>query len=138
MSLNLEEREFIEKYGFSVHDLYYGCIEEILRKGYVIYSVKELAYDISNKIFLELNKDISDYIILYKLTNNTYWNTKIYTHNIAIKYEDFYFTFKIRWELSFLKVTDWDMKTQEEIENDKDYIDIEEALKEEEENYEQI
>lgn len=133
MSLNLEEREFIKKYGFSVHDLYYSCIEDILRKRYITYSVKDLAYDISTKIFCELNEDISDYVILYKLTNNIYWNTKIYTHNIAIKYEDFYFTFKLRWELSFLKVTDWDMKTQEEIENDNDYIDIEEAIKEEEE-----
>lgn len=133
MSLNLEEREFIKKYGFSVRDLYYSCIEDILRKRYITYSVKDLAYDISTKIFCELNEDISDYVILYKLTNNIYWNTKIYTHNIAIKYEDFYFTFKLRWELSFLKVTDWDMKTQEEIENDNDYIDIEEAIKEEEE-----
>lgn len=133
MSLNLEEREFIEKYGFNVRDLYYSCIEDIFRKIYITYSVKDLAYDISTKIFCELNEDISDYVILYKLTNNIYWNTQIYTHNIAIKYEDFYFTFKLRWELSFLKVTDWDMKTQEEIENDNDYIDIEEAIKEEEE-----
>ena len=133
MSLNLEEREFIDKYGFSVNDLYYSCIHEILKTGYVAYSVKELAYDISNKIFTELNKNIDDYTILYKLTNNTYWNMKIYTHNIAIKYEDFYFNFKMRWTEGSLKVIDWDITAQEEIENDIDYTDIEEAIKEEEE-----
>lgn len=133
MSLNLEEREFIDKYGFSVNDLYYSCIHEILKKGYVAYSVKELAYDISNKIFTELNEDINDYNILYKLTSDTYWNTEIHTHNVAIKYEDFYFTFKIRWTVSSVKVIDWDITAQEEIENDIDYIDIEEAIKEEEE-----
>lgn len=133
MSLNLEEREFIEKYGFSVHDLYYSCIHEILKKRYIAYSVKELSYDISNKISTELNENIDDYTILYKLTNNTYWNTEIYTHNIAIKYDDFYFTFKIRWTEGVLRVIDWDITRQEEIENDVDYTDIEEAIKEEEE-----
>ena len=133
MSLSLEDRDFIDKYGFSVDDLYYSCIHEILKKGYVAYSVKELAYDISNKIFTELNKNIDDYTILYKLTNNTYWSMEIYTHNIAIKYEDFYFNFKMRWTEGSLKVVDWDITAQEEIENDIDYTDIEEAIKEEEE-----
>ena len=133
MSLSLEDRDFIDKYGFSVNDLYYSCIHGILKIGYVAYSVKELAYDISNKIFTELNKNTDDYTILYKLTNTTYCNTEIYTHNIAIKYEDFYFNFKMRWTEGSLKVIDWDITAQEEIENDIDYTDIEEAIKEEEE-----
>lgn len=133
MSLNMDDREFINKYGFSVHDLYYSCIEEILKKGFVDYSVKELAYEISNKIFTELNADISDYTVLYKLTEDTYWNSKFYAHNIAIKYEDLYFTFEMGWTATSLSVKDWDIKLQKEVENDKNYIDIEEAIKEEEE-----
>lgn len=61
------------------------------------------------------------YGILYKLTENKAFGSKIYTHNIAIPYEDIYITFKIRWQNNYLSVQEWDMKHEEEVNNDKKY-----------------
>lgn len=138
MSLNLNEQEFKSKYGFAIQDLYYSCIDRFFDKSYWCYSIKELSYDIANKVYKELNSNNeTDYILLYKITENTSFNIKIQTHNIAFPYEDFYFIFDIRWTGNSLSVTDWDLKTKDELENDKGYTDIEEIFIEEVEENEQ-
>ncbi len=134
MSLNLDEQEFINKYGFSLNDLYYSCIENICKVGYVSCSVKELAYQIKNEIYMELGENNVDSNILYKQTKEKHFNIEIYIHNIAIPYKDIYFTFEIGWTNTSLAVMDWDLKSEEEINKDKKYNDIEEALIDEEEN----
>ncbi len=133
MSLNLDEQEFIEKYGFALNDLYYACIYDICKKSYWCCNVKELAYQIENEIYKELSEDNIESNILYKLTENIPFNIKIYTHNIAIQYKDIYFTFEIKWTGNSLSVEDWDLKSKEEIENDKKYEDIEDVLTDDEE-----
>lgn len=137
MSLNLNEQEFKSKYGFAIQDLYYACIDRIFDKSYWCYSIKELGYDIANKIYKELNVDNENNYILYKVTEDTPFNIKIKTHNIAFPYKDFYFVFDIRWTGNSLSVTDWDLKTKDELENDKGYTDIEEIFTEEVEENEQ-
>lgn len=133
MSLNIDDDEFIEKYGFSVHDFYYACIDEIMRKSHWCFSVKELAYDIADKVYKEIDKEnIENDGILYKLTENEFWKAKIYTHNVAIPYKDIYFNFEIGWTGNCLSVKDWDIKPSEEILNNKDYIDIDELEDQEE------
>ena len=125
MSLNLSENEFTDKYGFALHDFYYSCIDEIINTGYSCYSLSELAYDIAGKIYKEINDDkIEEGSILYKLTKDTIWGNKIYTHNIAIPYKDLYITFEIGWGIETLKIKDWDMIHKEEMEKDKQYEDI--------------
>lgn len=125
MSLNLSENEFTEKYGFALHDFYYSCIDEIINTGYSCYSIPELAYDLASKIYKELNDEKNEAsTILYKLTEDVIWGTKIYTHNIAIPYKDLYITFEIGWGIETLKIKDWDMIHKEEIEKDKQYEDI--------------
>lgn len=133
MSLNLEEQEFIEKYGFAIHDLYYSCINDICRRSYWCCDVKELAYSIENKIYEELGEDYIESDILYKLTENKSLNIKRYTHNVAIPYKDIYFTFEIGGVGNSLSVKNWDLKSKDEIENDKKYEDIEDVLTEDEE-----
>lgn len=133
MSLNLDEQEFIEKYGFSLNDLYYACIYDICRKPYWCCSVKEMAYSIENKIYQELRENNVESNILYKLTHDKFFSIQIYTHNIAIPYKDIYFTFEIGWVGNSLNVKDWDINPKEEIENDKKYENIEDVLAEEEE-----
>lgn len=133
MSLNLNEQEFIEKYGFDLNDLYYACIDDICRKSYWCCSVKEVAYSIENRIYQELKEENIESNILYKLTVDTPFNVKIYTHNIAFPYRDIYFTFEIGGIGNSLGIKDWDLKPKEEIENDKKYEEIEDVLLEEEE-----
>lgn len=133
MNLNLDEQEFIEKYGFALNDLYYACIYDICKKSYWCCNVKELAYQIENEIYKELGEDNIESNVLYKLTENTLFNIKIYTHNIAIPYKDIYFIFEIGGEGNSLSIKNWDLKPKEEIEKDKKYEDIEDELTEEEE-----
>ena len=125
MSLNLSENKNKEKYGFALHDFYYSCIDEIVNTGYSCYTISELASDIAGKIYKEINEEkFEESSILYKLTEDTIWGTKIYTHNIAIPYKDLYITFEIGWGVETLKIKDWDMTYKEEIEKDKQYEDI--------------
>jgi hypothetical protein len=133
MSLNIDEYEFIEKYGFSIHDFYYACIDNILRKSYWCCDVSELAYNIADKIHQEIDKNNVEYDgILYKLSEDIFFKTKVYTHNIAIPYKDIYFNFQINWTGNCLSVKDWDIKPQEEILKDEDYQDIGELENKEE------
>lgn len=125
MSLKLDDDEFLEKYKFDINDFYYACIKEIMKPTYWCQTVSELAYDIAYKIYDEIGDDGKEYgDILYKLTESTPFDTKIYTHNIAIPYEDIYVTFKIRWIGNSLSVCNWDLFQQEEIINDKNYESI--------------
>lgn len=126
MSLNMDENEFMNKYGFSIQDFYYICIDDILRKSYWCQSVSELAYDIASRIYNKIDdKETECNGIQYKLTEKYFWKSKIYTHNVAIPYKDVYFTFEIRWTGNCLSVCDWDIKPEKEINNDKNYNDIE-------------
>ena len=135
MSLKLDEDEFLEKYKFDINDFYNVCIKEIMKTTYWYQNVNELAYDIAFKIYDELGYEEKDFFdIRYKLTESTPFGTKIYTHNIAIPYEDIYITFKIRWIGNSLSVCNWDMIHQEEIFNDKKYESIEVLEIDEEEN----
>lgn len=125
MSLKLDDDEFLEKYKFDINDFYYVCIKEIMKPTYWCQTVSELAYDIAYKIYDEIGDNGKEYgDILYKLTESTPFDTKIYTHNIAIPYEDIYVTFKIRWIGNSLSVCNWDLFQQEEIINDKNYESI--------------
>lgn len=126
MSLNLSENEFTEKYGFALHDFYYICIDKIISSRYFCYSIRELAYDIADKIYQEIGSDEDkEFAIMYKQTESMLWGTKIYTHNIAISYEDIYITFKVGWDMGVLIIKAWDMVHKEEIEKDEQYEDIE-------------
>lgn len=125
MSLKLNNVEFLEKYKFDIQDFYYACIDGIMRPSYWCQNVSELAYDIASKIYDEIGDKDGEYgEILYKLTEGTAFGNKIYTHNIAIPYEDIYVTFEIKWIGNSLSVCDWDMKHQEEIIEDKEYQSI--------------
>ena len=127
MSLKMSESEFVEKYKFDINDFYYACIDNILKTRYYCQSVSELAYDIAFKIHQIIGNENEELDgILYKLTENDIYGTKMYTHNIAIPYEDIYITFKIRWEGDHLSVCTWNMEHQNEIQSDEKYeiIDI--------------
>ena len=133
MSLNMNECEFRDKYAFSIHDFYYSCIDDILRKSYWCCSVSELAYDIAKKIHNEIDADkIEENEILYKLSEDIVWKNKIYTHNVAIHFKDIFFCFEIGWTGNCLSVKDWDIKSEEEILNDKEYTDIDKLEDQEE------
>lgn len=133
MSLNISDEEFIDKYGFSVHDFYYACIDDIMRKSYWCCTISELAFDIAKKIHDEIDSDnTEDNEILYKLSEDIVWKNKIYTHNVAIHYKDIFIHFEIGWMGNSLNVKDWDIKLDKEILNDKEYIDINELEEQEE------
>lgn len=133
MSLNMSELEFIDKYGFSLHDLYYACIDDIMRKSYWCCSIGELANDIAEKIHNTLdsnNPENSE--ILYKSNKEVVWKTKIFSYDIAIRHKDIFICFEIGWLGNSLSVKDWDMKPENEILKDDNYFDISELENEDE------
>lgn len=125
----MERKEFVEKYGFDLEKLERDCIDEILSKGFICYSVKELAYEICSRIYGALNVTNLDYFIYYKLEkigNN-------YIHKIAFAYGDLVFIFDICWRNSVLVVNNYDWVTWEDFEKDIDWEDIECAIEDDEE-----
>lgn len=127
----MTERDFVEKYGFSLEDLETACIDDMLENRYICYDVKELAYKIASEIYNKLNVNV-DYYIMYKLITRQ----GQYTHKIAFYLEDIVFIFDIKWRGSALCVEDWCVVSQEEFETYKDWEDIEIAINDEEEDYE--
>ena len=47
----MEKKDFVEKYGFDLEDLKVGCIDNLMSKGFICYSIKELAYKIASDIY---------------------------------------------------------------------------------------
>lgn len=133
MSLHLCEKEFIEKYGFAINDLYYSCIYNILNTRYACYTVKDVAYDIAYKVYSELYTCNNEVELLYKLDDDPVIDSKKAIYNIAFKYKDFYFTFEIYRGSQLYKPMFWDLQPEDIIEKDESYVDIEEVIKEEEE-----
>ena len=124
-----EERAFISKYGFSLQDLE-TSINNWIDDNFICYSVKELAYEVCNRIYNEINKDeINDYYIFYKLIKSN----GVYFHKIAFQYEDLYFIFDLCWRGSALCVDEWDLISENDFEQLKGYEDIECVLEDEEE-----
>ena len=68
----MEERDFVEKYGFSLEDLEVACIDDLMSKGFICYDVKELAYKIASDIYEELKVDNIDYYTMYKWVKTKY------------------------------------------------------------------
>ena len=124
----MTERQYIDKYGFSLDDLEVACIDDLMRKSYMCYSVKELAYKIASDVYEELKVDV-DYYIMYKLTK---WQNN-YIHKIAFYLEDLVFIFDICWRGSALSVEDWCVVSEKEFETYKGYEDIECVLEDEDE-----
>ena len=120
----MEERDFVEKYGFSLEDLEVACIDDLMSKGFICYDVKELAYKIASDIYEELKVDNIDYYIMYKLVKTEYG----YVHKIAFQYEDLYFIFHISWRGSALSINDYEVVKEEVFETFKDWEDIEVAI----------
>lgn len=116
----MNEEEFKDKYGFSLDDLYYSCIDDILKKSYYLYSVKDIGYQIQDKIHEELGQEYLEPAILCKQIKDSN------TYNIAIPYKDIYFTFKVTAESSFgnLNVESWSVENAETIEETGEYEDI--------------
>lgn len=136
MSLNMSEFEFIDKYGFSVHDLYYDCIDDIICKSYWCCTVSELAYNIAEKIHNEINIENSeDKGILYKIKEQEIWNMKILSYDIAIPYKDIFICFEIGWLGNSLSVKNWDIKPENKILENDNYANINELIYEEEKEY---
>lgn len=127
----MTERDFVEKYGFSLEDLETACIDDMKRKSYICYDVKELAYKIVDEIYSELHYE-NDYYISYKLVEKKY----NYVHKIAFGYKDLIFIFDIVWSGSVLRIEDYDVVSEEIFETYKDWEDIEIAINDEEEDYE--
>ena len=125
----MEERDFVEKYGFSLEDLEVACIDDLMSKGFICYDVKELAYKIASDIYEELKVDNIDYYIMYKLVKTKYG----YVHKNAFQYEDLYFIFYISWKNNALSVDEYEIVKAELFETFKDWEDIEVAIEDEEE-----
>lgn len=125
----MEERDFVEKYGFSLEDLEVACIDDLMSKGFICYDVKELAYKIASDIYEELKAKNVDYYIMYKLVKTKYG----YVHKIAFQYEDLYFIFYISWKNNALSVDEYEIVKAELFETFKDWEDIEVAIEDEEE-----
>lgn len=123
-----EERAFISKYGFALQDLE-TSMDNWIDDRFICYSVKELAYEICNRIYNEINKDETDYYIYYKLLKSN----GMYFHRIAFQYKDLYFMFDLCWRGSVLCIDEWDLITENDFEQLKGYEDIEWVLEDEEE-----
>lgn len=125
----MEERDFVEKYGFSLEDLEVACINDLMSKKFICYDVKELAYKIASDIYEEIKIKNVDYYIMYKLVKTKYG----YVHKIAFQYEDLYFIFYISWKNNALSVDEYEIVKAELFETFKDWEDIEVAIEDEEE-----
>ena len=120
----MEKKDFIEKYGFDIEDLEVDCISNLMSKGFICYSVKELAYKIASDIYEALKVNNIDFYIMYKLVKTEYG----YVHKIAFQYEDLYFIFHISWRGSALSIDDYEVVKEEVFETFKDWEDIEVAI----------
>ena len=116
-------RDFINKYGFSIEDLENDCINEILSKGYICYDVKELAYEIASKIH-DFTDYLTDYYIEYKNEGNV--------HKIAIFYQDLVFIFNLMWTRTSLTVDSYDFISIDEYNKLEGFEDIESVIEDEE------
>ena len=123
----MNERDFVKRYGFSLEDLEIACINEILSKGFVCYSVKELAYEIANRVWEELKATDEEMgCIDYKLVGDT--------HKVAIGYKDLVFIFDLEWTRTSLSVEDYVVVNESKYKTFKGYEDIEDALEDDEDD----
>lgn len=112
----MNDRYFVNKYGFSIEDLENDCINEILSKGYICYDVKELAYEIASKIY-DCTDYHTDYYIEYKNEGNI--------HRIAIFYLDLVFIFDLMWTRTSLSVENYTLLELEQYNELEGFEDIE-------------
>ena len=61
----MEKKDFIEKYGFSLEDLEIGCIDNLMRKRFICYSVCKVSYFYSETGLLRkpLSADTTVFVI---------------------------------------------------------------------------
>ena len=125
-----KDNEFEEKFGFSLIDLE-EKMTDWLNDRFICYSVKELAYEICDRVYNILNVENADYNIGYKLIkfNNMYY------HRIAFYYKNLYFIFDLCWRSNALVIDKWFVVEDEDFEKLKGYEDIECVLEDEEEDY---
>ena len=123
-----KDNEFEEKFGFSLIDLE-EKMNDWLNDRFICYSVKELAYEICDRIYKILNVENADYSIAYKLKKSN----SMYYHRIAFQYKDLYFLFDLCWRGNALCIDDWDLISENDFEQLKGYEDIECVLEDNEE-----
>ena len=125
-----KDNEFEKRFGFSLIDLE-EKMNDWLNDRFICYSVKELAYEICDRVYDILGIENADYNIAYKLkkSNNMYY------HRIAFYYNNLCFMFDLCWRGNALVIDEWWLIESEEFEKLKGYEDIEWALEDEEEDY---